>query len=320
MKNRFDESLEKALTAYEREIVEEAEKNSAKTNTITKKNNFKKYISIAILFIILIPSMYIGSNIYNNKNSTNISENALEKDSAVYDEEHMMKEAADSPYYIDSLNINTETLDFNNTIKETEKLIEKYKAIIENQNINNLKTGNAGRYANYSIKILDKESNTFIDDIEKLNINIINTDKFSYNVTDEVENLQNNLENTNIKLERLQELLKEASTIAEITEIEGKIQEAQTEKNNYEDNMKSLGKEIDYTTINISITEVSKYSGTENINEGFTKRIGKAFENSKIFFIRTVQNTILGFITLLPFIVFIAIVVGIVFIIRKRRK
>ncbi|QQK08514.1 DUF4349 domain-containing protein [Miniphocaeibacter halophilus] len=314
MSNKFNELLKKALTEYEREIVENTEQISTKNNTIHFKRNLRKYITAAAIFVILIPSIFIGSNIYNNQN--NISKREILVDA----EEGITKGADSEGAYIDNLNINAETLDFKTTIKDTEKLIEKYKGKIENQDISNLKNENTGRYATYSIKIPDEDADKFIEDFEKLTVNITSTNKSSYNVTDEVKNIEENLNNVNTKLERLKELLKEATSLTEITEIEGKIQEAESEKNSYEENLEYLGKEIDFTTVYISINEVTKYSGTENINEGFGKRITKAFKNSKIIFIRTIQNTILGFITLLPFITIVLVIGIIVFVFFRKRK
>lgn len=314
MTNKFDEILKKALTEYEREIVENTEQISQKNNRLPLKKNFRKYVAAAAVIIILIPSIFVGSNIYNSQNK--VSENEI-----LFEEKKEMAKSDElEGAYIDNLNITSETLDFNKTIKDTEKLITKYKGKVENQDISNLKTENTGRYATYFIKIPDEEVNKFIDDFEELNINIISTNKSSYNVTDEVENVEDNLNIVNTKLERLKKLLKEAKTLSEITEIEGKIQEAEAEKKSYEDNLEYLGKEVDYTTVVLNINEVTKYSGTENINEGFSKRITNAFKNSKIIFLRTIQNIILGFITLLPFIVIISVILIIVFVFFRRRK
>lgn len=312
MKNNFDEELKKALTEYEKNIVENAEKNISNVKYKSTQNKWKKYLFAAAILLVLIPSTIVGSSIYYGNTGNELSE----KNQLTENYDTLKSDSV----YIDNYNIYSETMDFDNIFNKTENLIKKYNAKIENKDISNLKTKETGRYINYFIKIPTDDLDDFIKEFENLNINVISSNKSSYNITDDLNNAKENLNTVNLKLNRLNELLKEASSVTEITDIEGKIQEAESEKSSYEDILKDMENNIEYTGIYLDIKEVNKYSNTENVNEGFNKRIKKAFSNSKIVFIKTIQSTILGFITIIPFIVTIGLIILIIYLIYKKKN
>lgn len=312
MKNNFDEELKKALTEYEKNIVENAEKNISNVKYKSTQNKWKKYLFAAAILLVLIPSTIVGSSIYYGNTGNELSE----KNQLTENYDTLKSDSV----YIDNYNIYSETMDFDNIFNKTENLIKKYNAKIENKDISNLKTKETGRYINYFIKVPTDDLDDFIKEFENLNINVISSNKSSYNITDDLNNAKENLNTVNLKLNRLNELLKEASSVTEITDIEGKIQEAESEKSSYEDILKDMENNIEYTGIYLDIKEVNKYSNTENVNEGFNKRIKKAFSNSKIVFIKTIQSTILGFITIIPFIVTIGLIILIIYLIYKKKN
>lgn len=312
MKNNFDEELKKALTEYEKNIVENAEKNISNVKYKSTQNKWKKYLFAAAILLVLIPSTIVGSSIYYGNTGNELSE----KNQLTENYDTLKSDSV----YIDNYNIYSETMDFDNIFNKTENLIKKYNAKTENKDISNLKTKETGRYINYFIKVPTDDLDDFIKEFENLNINVISSNKSSYNITDDLNNAKENLNTVNLKLNRLNELLKEASSVTEITDIEGKIQEAESEKSSYEDILKDMENNIEYTGIYLDIKEVNKYSNTENVNEGFNKRIKKAFSNSKIVFIKTIQSTILGFITIIPFIVTIGLILLIVYLIYKKEN
>lgn len=312
MKNNFDEELKKALTEYEKNIVENAEKNISNVKYKSTQNKWKKYLFAAAILLVLIPSTIVGSSIYYDNTGNELSE----KNQLTENYDTLKSDSV----YIDNYNIYSETMDFDNIFNKTENLIKKYNAKTENKDISNLKTKETGRYINYFIKVPTDDLDDFIKEFENLNINVISSNKSSYNITDDLNNAKENLNTVNLKLNRLNELLKEASSVTEITDIEGKIQEAESEKSSYEDILKDMENNIEYTGIYLDIKEVNKYSNTENVNEGFNKRIKKAFSNSKIVFIKTIQSTVLGFITIIPFIVTIGLILLIVYLIYKKEN
>lgn len=312
MKNNFDEELKKALTEYEKNIVENAEKNISNVKYKSTQNKWKKYLFAAAILLVLIPSTIVGSSIYYDNTGNELSE----KNQLTENYDTLKSDSV----YIDNYNIYSETMDFDNIFNKTENLIKKYNAKTENKDISNLKTKETGRYINYFIKVPTDDLDDFIKEFENLNINVISSNKSSYNITDDLNNAKENLNTVNLKLNRLNELLKEASSVTEITDIEGKIQEAESEKSSYEDILKDMENNIEYTGIYLDIKEVNKYSNTENVNEGFNKRIKKAFSNSKIVFIKTIQSTILGFITIIPFIVTIGLIILIIYLIYKKKN
>ena len=223
--------------------------------------------------------------------------------------------------FIETLNITSETIDFDKSIEDLNKVLEKFNGYMEIQDIDNSKIYDySGRTAYYSYKIPNKDLDSFIKEFDSLNINIINKNKSLTNVTNLYKDLNKDLELVNAKLESLKGLLSKATKLSDIIELESKIHEVQAEKTEIENNLSSLDEEVNYSTINITIEEVEKYTGTENISSGFGSRIKQAFKNSYGNFIAFLQNTLLGFITILPFIIVATIIILAIVKIKKRKK
>lgn len=330
--NRFDDNLKKALTEYEKEIVEDAEIKAKISSYIKIKKKRRKYIQIlAIFLLIFIPSAIIGNGglKYNSEKSMKSSDmkDTLTEDTEKKSEsaekgmEDIQKdEAVADQKFIENINMSLETLKFEDTVSNLENIMKKYNGYIEYQDINNSKDNYYGRNAVYKYKIPNEDADTFVDEVKKLDINILNNNKSLTNVTNHYNDLNKNLELLNSKLDKLQELLKRASNLSEIVELENKIMEVESQKKNVENDLSSLEKEINYSTIELNIQEVSKYSGTENINAGFFSRLKNSFNDAVITFLRVMENTLMGFVKILPFLIVAGIIGGIVYLVIKKHK
>ena len=337
--SRFDDNLKKALIEYEKEIVESGELESKTPKTTIRRKNRRKYIQIlAIFLLVFIPSAIIGNgNIFQSKEK-NIDTGAMKDTAHEYKtDENKSLESAEKGIdenleniqkdeiisdqkFIENINLSLETLKFEDTITNLEDIMKKYNGYIEYQNIDNSKDSYSGRNAIYKYKIPNKDADKFTDEIKKLDINILNNNKSLTNVTNHYNDLNRELELLNSKLDKLQELLKKASNLSEIVELENKIMEVESQKKNIENDLSSLEKEINYSTIELNIQEVSKYSGTENINAGFLSRLKNSFKDAGITFLRVMENTLIGFIKILPFLIVAGIIGGIVYLVIKKRK
>jgi DNA repair exonuclease SbcCD ATPase subunit len=129
--------------------------------------------------------------------------------------------------------------------------------------------------------------------------------------------VQARIKSLNTKLERLQELEANAENVTELLEIEDRINEVQYQIESYTAQMKTYDDQVDYSTVNIDITEVATY--TEIKADSAWNRFVEAFGDSFAGFVEFLQGLVIAIIYMLPYLIIIAIVLIIVIRIRKKK-
>ena len=137
-------------------------------------------------------------------------------------------------------------------------------------------------------------------------------------ITSSYVDVQARIKSLNTKLERLQELEANAENVTELLEIEDRINEVQYQIESYTAQMKTYDDQVDYSTVNIDISEVATYSEVKA--DSAWNRFSEAFRNSFVGFVSFLQGFVIGLIYLLPYLLIIGIIVLIVFCIVRRNK
>ena len=93
------------------------------------------------------------------------------------------------------------------------------------------------------------------------------------------------------------------------------------EKEILEKDLKSIDEKIEYTTVNLNITEVRNFSNIEKSNSSLFTRLRTAFKDSLLSFKSAIENFFVFLVFALPYIITIVIVIMFVLLfIRKLRK
>ncbi|WP_100065625.1 DUF4349 domain-containing protein [Miniphocaeibacter massiliensis] len=338
MNNKFEDKLKKALTEYEKEIVETAEKNSKNRKvSIISKKRIKYMIGIAAIFILLIPSVFISKGLIRNNDSfysedqsnkpmskeilPNSEQSSPEK--PINPEDDLIRNTNTGVLeqkFIENIDMSIETLHFDETVAKLEEIMKNSGGFVESQDIDNKKSSSSfGRTAYYIYRIPIDKTTKFTDELKKLDINVLNSNKTLTNITNDYSNLEKDLDLVNSKIDSLKSILSKATSLSDIIELENKIQEVISEKKELELKLSNLNKDIKYSTVKINLSEIEK-NNAKNSTNGFGVRIKEAFENSFSTFIMFIQNIIITLINIFPFLI-IAIVISIVILIKlKKRK
>ena len=125
----------------------------------------------------------------------------------------------------------------------------------------------------------------------------------------------------NAEKERLADMMDKAETIQDMIAIEQRLSEVETQLNQANTTKSGMDMDIEYSTITVTVEEVSALSDIENPKDSFGSRIARAFGRSWTGFISFLQNFLLFLIRALPFLILLALLIFItVKIIRHRRK
>ena len=174
--------------------------------------------------------------------------------------------------------ISIQTIDYEAEYAKLKAMVEKYGGYFESSNVYN-----GGYYedkvyknANFTVRIPQEKYNDFL--------NGINTDSHVVNISENVKNvgeqyyeLETRLQTLYTKVNRLQELLSKAENVSEIIEIESALQQTEYEIDLYKSDLNRYDGLIGYSTFNIEIYEVERYSGELDEPSGFFGNIAKSF-------------------------------------------
>ena len=96
-------------------------------------------------------------------------------------------------------------------------------------------------------------------------------------ISEQYYDTQSRLETAQIKLARLQELLKKAENMEDIITIESAISETEYEIERLSGTVRHYDALVDYATVTLELNEVYRLSGTEDAPKSFGEKLGNAF-------------------------------------------
>ena len=176
---------------------------------------------------------------------------------------------------------------------------------------------NANRSASFTARIPSKNYDTFMTSVGDVG-SLVSKNESVDDITSNYVDVQARIKSLNTKLERLQELEANAENVTELLEIEDRINDVQYQIESYTAQKKVYDDQVDYSTINIDITEVSTY--TETKADSAWNRFIEAFGDSFMGFTSFLQSFVIILIYLLPYLIIIGIILFIIFRVRKKAK
>lgn len=247
-------------------------------------------------FIVKETAAYVGANGFNR---------ASMKTMAAYDmvEEAAVDYTAGAAYDADvngvsgkklikTVDISSETKEFDKAIEFVKSYVESYEGIIDNSYIDagNKADPNYRKNAHFSIRVPAESLDSFLCKIGD-NLSVTFQQESVRDVTDAYDDTEQRKKTLLIEEEKLNELLKKAKTVEELVSVESKLSEVRYEIQNIENRLKRYDRQIDYSTINISIQEVRDLTDIvekeDYSKSNLIKMLNKNLEDTKNFVIKT---------------------------------
>lgn len=208
-----------------------------------------------------------------------------------------------------------QTQDFDAAASGIDALVEELGGYFQQSSTSN---GSSGyRRASYTIRVPAEQFETFFQKAGELchvTYSTTNTDDVSESYYD----TEARLETARIKLGRLQELLAKATSMEDIITIESAISETEWDIENLSGTLRHYDALVDYSTINVELSEVYKLSGQDGAVTTFGGRLGQSFVNG----LKSVGNALEDFAVWLAYSWFWLLVIAavIVVIVRVARR
>lgn len=212
---------------------------------------------------------------------------------AVYEEAAVMDTAygTTDKKIIRTVDLVAESKEFDDALILIKSQVNNNSGIIDNSYVDsgNIASDTAYRKnAHFSIRIPAEKANNFLKSI-KTELNVTFEQENMRDVTDAYDDTASRKETFLIEEKKLNELLSKAKNIDDIIRIEEKLAEVRRDLQNIDTRLKRYDRQIDYTTINVTINEVANLTDfvpKEDLSrQNLLKQLNKNFEATKKFVI-----------------------------------
>lgn len=221
---------------------------------------------------------------------------------------------------IKSVDVGYETTDFQESIDYIEKTIENHGAYIEYSNEWIDSADQQYRSKNYTLRVPTESIDAFLDELEGMDAYKENEMISSEDVTQSYRDTEARIKVLGNKEERLNALLEEAESVEAIIQIEDSLSETIAERESLQSIIENYDSLIDYTMVNITLTERSTIANNRGEDRPFLERIQEAFINSAYTFFYFLQNLVVWIVYVLPFIFVIGMIIWSIFIFKKKKQ
>lgn len=187
--------------------------------------------------------------------------------------------------------LNLQTTEYDKTVKDVQSLVERLGGYFEETSVNNggMYSSSYNRHGYYVARIPAENYQTFIGQAGEIGY-VVSLGEKADNIGQQYFETESRIETLKIKEERLHELLEQATNMSDIISIESELSNVEYELGIYGTQLNRYDSLVDYATINISIEEVSAYSGSNIQKENFGTRFARALKGGLIGFANALDD------------------------------
>lgn len=171
-----------------------------------------------------------------------------------------------------------------------------------------------GRSAEYTLRVPCQNYRSFLQDAADAG-SLLGKNESVQDVTGQYVDVQARLESLKVQEQRLLELAAQAQTMEDLLVIEEHLSTVRYQIEAYTAQQNVLDDQIDYSTVQVFLTEVTVYSP---VNHSFGHQISEAVKGSWENFVAGCQDFVIWFIYALPtLLIWAAVIVVLVMVLRK---
>lgn len=222
---------------------------------------------------------------------------------------------------IRNISMNVETNEFETLLSNLQSKITQLGGYVEQSDMSGSRQDRMGspspRFANMTVRVPVNQIDSFIDTVET-NGNVTNKSESTQDVTLQYSDLESRKKSLEIEQEKLWEFLEKAESIDTVITLQQRLSEIRYQLESMESQLKLYDNQVDYSTVSLSIREVTTF--TPIAPESAGTRISNGFTSNLKLFKNVVLSLTIGIITTIPFWFPIAAVVSAIIFFRRRRK
>ncbi len=248
-------------------------------------------------------------------NSLDLSDSNSSKTSDT-DKNTIEAESIQRDMLVYSCDMNIDVLEFDNSIENYRKILDKYNGFIGNEYFNDggstsrWYSSSAQKWKSYSatVRVPSSSYDDFCSEISELG-DLRHKSATVENVSTEYSDLSTTLEIYEKKEKRYLDMLSEIKDEAQAVVIEDKLTEIQIEIAKIKTRMNQIKTDVAYSYVSITINEVKEYTEEPVRTDTFGQRLIKTLKDTGYGFLRFLEDALFLVINLLPYalLLFVAI-------------
>lgn len=184
---------------------------------------------------------------------------------------------------IRNVSIDGETRDFDSAVEAVKTKLSALGGYVESSNTYGGETLSGGRrnarQGRFVMRVPAERLDEFLDTAEGL-LNVTGFSESTKDVTLDYYDIQSRLETLKAKKTALEAMLEKAETLDEIMKIQDSLYDVIADIESYQSQLNVFDSKVNYSTVNLELTEVIEYTVVEEEEPTLGQRIGKAFSDS----------------------------------------
>ena len=243
-------------------------------------------------------------------NSAGGSSTAAGGGEAVSDSEIM---ANSNRKLIKTVNMSAETREFDKFVANITDKINTLGGYAQSTDISgNSYDSYSERSAYIVARIPTNKLDFFVSEVAE-HSNITSKNESAEDVTLQYADTEAHRDSLKIEQERLNKLLEEADSLETIIALEQRLTEVRYEIESYESRLRTMNNQIVYSTVNLNVREVKEYTPEPVAEKTFWQRLTEGFLDSCDEAWETIQDFIIGFVSLLPMLLVLLLILSVIF-------
>lgn len=218
---------------------------------------------------------------------------------------------------------NLETTDLDKSIDTLNGLVEQYGAFLESSSVtgNNLLDIAAGytygRSADFTLRVPKEHYSDFTSALDTVG-NVTNLTSDAENITAQYSDVETQVKSYDTQEQRLLEIMAQADTVEDMITLESRLSEVRMEKDRLETQLQNWDRQVDYSTVTISLTEVQELTPEPPAEEPtYMEQLGQTFMDSVHWMGRAAKGGVKLLVAVIPVLLPIAVIILAVVLICK---
>ena len=167
-----------------------------------------------------------------------------------------------------------QTLEFEKANEDIDRLINEVGGWVEQKDVSTYSSSYRSAY--YTVRVPASKFESFCAGVGEL-CHVTYSTSSAEDISESYYDTKARLETAQIKLARLQELLKDADNMADIITIESAISDTEYQIDYLSGTLRSYDSLVDYATVCLNLNEVYRLSNTEDAPKSFGEKLSNAF-------------------------------------------
>ena len=217
---------------------------------------------------------------------------------------------------IRNVNLSLQTKEFDTVLENMSQKVKDLGGYVQDSSVwGSSSDYSSSRSASYTLRIPSDKLDEFIDVVETLG-NVTYKNESVDDVTLQYVDVESHKKALETEQERLLALLEQAESVEDIITIENRLSDVRYELENYESQIRLLDNQIDYSTVYVDISEVSRVTDTGK--QGFFEEVASRFNDSIYVVLMGLRGFAVDVLGSLPILVVWGVILAAVVVLLRK--